>query len=286
MSIYTSGSAASRNRLKADCEQCFGLCCTALPFSSSSDFAMDKPAGQPCSNLNDHFKCGIHSRLRQSGFKGCTVYDCFGAGQQVSQITFKGVDWREDALKASLMFHVFPMMWQLHELLWYVTQAREMCSSSTDGLELEQMLDKTEQLTLLGPEELAQINLPEHRAEVNTLLVKYSEQIRAEAASRFKISSRHNIKRGADLIGAKLNNADLRCANLRGVYFIASDLRGADLRFADVIGADFRDADISGADLSDVLFLTQMQVNAAIGDKLTKLPPYFDTPDHWLTSTS
>jgi len=32
----------------------------------------------------------IHNDLRRHGFPGCAVYDCFSAGQQVSQVTFAG----------------------------------------------------------------------------------------------------------------------------------------------------------------------------------------------------
>ena len=80
--------------LRADCGSCFGLCCVALPFARSADFAVDKPAGKACGNLRDDFRCGVHDRLRTEGFSGCTVYDCFGAGQKVSQGTFGGESWR------------------------------------------------------------------------------------------------------------------------------------------------------------------------------------------------
>lgn len=86
--------------LRADCGQCFGLCCVALPFARSADFAIDKGAGEPCPNLESDFRCGIHTRLRRTGFTGCTVYDCFGAGQRVSQVTFGGVDWRSGSRSA------------------------------------------------------------------------------------------------------------------------------------------------------------------------------------------
>ena len=89
-----SGPEPRRNLL-ADCGNCFGLCCVALAFTASADFAMDKEAGEPCRNLQSDFRCGIHRTLRAQGFPGCTVYDCFGAGQQVSQVTFGGRDWRE-----------------------------------------------------------------------------------------------------------------------------------------------------------------------------------------------
>jgi hypothetical protein len=57
----------------------------APAFSASADFAIDKKAGQPCPNLQADFRCGVHSQLRQRGFTGCAVFDCFGAGQYVSQ---------------------------------------------------------------------------------------------------------------------------------------------------------------------------------------------------------
>lgn len=78
-----------------------------------------------------------------------------------------------------------------------------------------------------------------------------------------------------DFFGAKLKEADLK-----GVLFIAADLRGADMRLTDLIGADFRDADLRGADLTGSIFLTQAQVNAAKGDRYTKLPASVRKPDH------
>ena len=105
-----------REDLGADCANCFGLCCVALAFSRSSDFPVDKPAGEPCGNLDAEDACTIHQRLRPEGFVGCTVFDCFGAGQKVSRRTFGGVSWREDADVRARMFAVFPLMRRLHEL--------------------------------------------------------------------------------------------------------------------------------------------------------------------------
>jgi hypothetical protein len=81
--------------LKADCANCFGLCCVALQFTASSDFAFDKAAAEPCRNLLADFGCSIHPQLRQRGMKGCTVYECFGAGQRVAQQTYAGQSWRD-----------------------------------------------------------------------------------------------------------------------------------------------------------------------------------------------
>src|SRR5205823_14753122 len=112
-----------RTALRADCSRCVGLCCVAPAFAASADFAIDKRAGQPCPDLHADFRCGIHDRLRQGGFPGCAAYDCFGAGQHVTEVTFGGRDWRRTPGIAERMFAVFGVVRQLHELLWYLTEA-------------------------------------------------------------------------------------------------------------------------------------------------------------------
>ncbi|MDN7246006.1 pentapeptide repeat-containing protein [Planococcus shenhongbingii] len=271
-----------QKNLKADCGNCFALCCAGLCFTASADFAFDKAAGVPCPNLQSDFRCGIHEDLRRSGFKGCTVFDCYGSGQKVSQVTFKGKDWRKDPGAAKEMFAVFPVMTQLHEMLWYLADAMKQETAKQIYNELEEMMQKTERLTLLEVPELMALDIPIHRAQVNDLLVKASELARADVLKRNKgRKSKKLTQRNADMMGAELKGADLKGVDFRGAYFIAANLRQADLRTADLIGADFRDADISGADLSTSLFLTQVQANAAIGDCHTKLPEAISRPDHW-----
>ncbi|WP_256757558.1 pentapeptide repeat-containing protein [Cohnella sp. WQ 127256] len=285
---YNNSSALphrSRLSLQADCEKCFGLCCVALPFAASVDFAMDKAAGQPCHNLQDNFRCGIHTTLRQRGLKGCTVYDCFGAGQKISQSTYGGRDWRQAPETAKQMFELLPLMRQLHELLWYLSEALTLQAARSIHGAMSLALVETERLADLDPDSLLVIDVVAHRADVNALLQQTSELVRAEALRQLKssVGRRKSYDRGADLIGAKLKGADLRGANLRGAYLIAADLRGADLRVADLIGADLRDTDLRGANLTDSIFLTQAQLNAAKGDANTKLPPSFTRPSHWST---
>ncbi|WP_072338101.1 MULTISPECIES: pentapeptide repeat-containing protein [unclassified Paenibacillus] len=276
-------SDKQRSHLKADCANCFGLCCAALPFAVSADFAVDKQAGQPCTHLQTDFRCGVHAQLRQLGFRGCTVYDCFGAGQHLSQVTYGGQDWRQTPDRAQEMFDAFPIMRHLHELLWYLSEALTLKPASGMREALSEALDKTERLTRLSPGELLALDAGAHRAEVNLLLLRTSELVREDALRRYPAASkrRKTYSRGADLIGAKLQGADLRGANLRGAYLIAANLRGADLRGADLIGADLRDAELHGADLTESLFLTQAQLNSAKGDASVKLPPILSRPAHW-----
>ena len=264
-----------RLSLRADCERCVGLCCVAPAFSASADFAIDKAAGQACPNLRADFRCAIHSRLRQQGFPGCAVYDCFGAGQKVAQVTFGGQDWRRTPRIATRMFTVFTIMRQLHELLWYLNEALALQAARPLHGALGLALEETERLTHGSPDALVDLDVAAHRRDVNALLLRASEMVRAAAGRR-------GIDRGgADLVGRKLRGADLRGANLRGAYLIGADLSGADLRMADLTGADCRGADLSAADLSGSIFLTQSQLDAAKGDLDTRLPPSLTRPAHW-----
>jgi uncharacterized protein YjbI with pentapeptide repeats len=257
--------------LRADCERCFALCCVAPAFAASADFAIDKPAGHACPNLLAEHRCGIHADLRQRGFRGCTVYDCFGAGQHVSQVTFGGHDWRHEPR----MLDVFPVVRQLHELLWYLTEASTLPAASPLHATLDDALTRTRALTNADPDALLALDVGAHRQDMNALLLRASELARAGIRPK-------RDHRGADLIGAKLRGADLRGASLRGALLIGADLRAADLRCADVIGADFRTADLRGADLTGALFLIQSQLDAAKGDATTTLPSTLTRPGHWV----
>ena len=272
-----------RRNLRAECEKCFGLCCVALYFSASEGFPVDKDAGHPCLNLQPDFRCSVHKSLSELGLKGCLAFDCFGAGQKVAVVTFAGNDWRKAPESAKQMYEVFLIMRQLHELLWYLTEALTLEPARPVHGMLSSMLDETEQLTCLSPEALLGLDVAAHRADVNTLLLKTSELMRAETRRGQKAISgrKKNIGKGTGLIAADLRRIDLRGTNLRGACLIAADLRGADLSGVDLIGADFRDTDIRGADLTRSIFLTQAQLNTAKGDAGTKLLPSFTRPAHW-----
>lgn len=72
---------------------------------------------------------------------------------------------------------------------------------------------------------------------------------------------------GADLMATRLNGTNLRAAD-----FSDANLDAADLIRADVSGADFTRTRLYGANLVGIIGLTQVQLDAACGDKTTKLP--------------
>jgi hypothetical protein len=265
----------ARAHLRADCANCAGLCCVAPAFAASADFAIDKPAGQACPNLREDFRCGIHAQLRDRGFPGCTVFDCFGAGQHITQQTFGGHSWREAPELATTQFAVLPVMRQLHETLWYLVEAEQLPSAAPLRPEVRAARERTERLAAGSADELVALDVGAHRGAVGELLQRVSELVRTG------VRGRGRDRRGADLMGKDLRRTNLRAASLRGAYLIGADLRSADLGAADLLGADLRAADLRGADLGECLFLTQPQVTAARGDLSTRLPAGVTRPPHW-----
>lgn len=269
--------------LRVDCEKCFGFCCVALYFSASEGFPTDKDAGKPCINLQSDFKCAVHKELREKGLKGCTAYECFGAGKKVAQVTYDGRDWRNNPKTAKQMFDVFLVMRQLHEMLWYLTEALRMQHDSCIKDEISHRISETMRITNLDADSLIELDIVSHRNKVNALLSKTSELVRNKARKGQKtaLKRKNTIVGRLNLIGSDLKKVNLKGEDLRGAFLIAADLRGVDLSGADLIGADLRDADIRGANLTNSIFITQAQINSAKGDYNTKLPISLTRPTYW-----
>jgi len=252
------------SRLEADCTRCFGLCCVALPFARSADFPVDKAGGEPCRNLLADHRCGIHDRLASEGWRGCVTFDCFGAGQQVSQVTFGGVSWREAPGTGPTMYAVLPVMRQMHEMLVHLHDALALEPEDRVRAGVTAALAEVDAATAGSPEQVLAVDLVALRSRVGELLRDVSARERAQRRRRIGIPvPPRRVRAGADLVAADLRGRDLRTADLRGALLIAADLRDADLRWADLLGADLRDADLRGARLEGALFLTRPQLAAA-----------------------
>jgi hypothetical protein len=114
------------SRLRADCARCAALCCVALAFDRSEQFAFDKPAGEPCPNLKSTCRCRIHESLAVSGFPGCAAYDCQGAGPYVTQQLFGGLSWRDDARLLAPMMDAFAQIRAILEMRGLVAAALKL----------------------------------------------------------------------------------------------------------------------------------------------------------------
>lgn len=258
-------SAAPRS---ADCSRCLALCCVGPAFAASADFAIDKPAGTPCPHLRADHACGIHAHLHERGFPGCVTFDCFGAGQQVVEVTFGGGSRREPA-----MFAALEVLRPLHEVLALLDEA---VASPAHGVAAADLRARVEEMVTRDADALAAVDVGAVRRAAGAVF----DGVVAEAHS----GRRGGDLRGADLVGRDLRRRDLRAARLRGALLLGADLRGVDLDRAEMLGADLRGADVRGARLAGALLLTDPQLAAARGDAATTVPAHLVRPPHWIPS--
>lgn len=112
--------------LQPDCTKCAALCCVALALDPSDMFAIDKPAGVACPNLNDGGRCDIHGDLEGCGFLGCVRYDCLGAGPRVTQDLFAGKTWQQDPELRAPMMAAFWKMLRVHAQMSLLVAAGDL----------------------------------------------------------------------------------------------------------------------------------------------------------------
>jgi hypothetical protein len=261
----STDTSLSHADLHGDCRHCHALCCTVFGFSRSADFAADKPAGSPCTHLGSTFSCTIHDALRPRGYRGCTVFDCFGAGQAVSA-----------RIPAEHVAAAFPRMKQLHEMLWYLDEVQHRAFAPETVAAARILASSITRSSRSDASELLTLDLGLLHEQVRALLIDVSVELRASYLA--SAAPDPQLGPGADLAGRSLRGRRLCGADLRGACLIGTDLRDSDLTAVDLLGADLRDARLDGADLSSALYLTGPQVAAARGDHDTTLPPWVPAP--------
>lgn len=261
-----------QTKLKINCEKCSGLCCVALYCNKTDGFPTNKDAGIPCKHLDSDFRCDIHSNLASKNMRGCLAYDCFGAGQKVTQRYASGVDWKAVSNQAAEIFQVFIIVFQLHQMEWYLVEALSLTFNAHLKSVIRELISQNEQMTAQQPYEILCLDIENYRQKVNQTLKEVSEDITVCPSGGAKTK---------DFFGK-----DFKKANLGGIDFsmsvmIVTNLEGCNLRHANFLGVDMRDANIKNTDLSQCAFLTQMQINSAKGNINTKLPKNLLHPVAW-----
>ncbi|MCS1382139.1 MULTISPECIES: hypothetical protein [Lysinibacillus] len=112
---------------------------------------------------------------------------------------------------------------------------------------MHEQLETLLTLSKLEATALVVLDIPPIRQPVNNLLLETSAQIRNKLV--FNTVSKKNAP------------------HHRGANWIGKNLKGKDLTATDT-----------------AMFLTQMQINSAIGNHQTKLPFYLRMPSHWHTA--
>lgn len=161
---------APSSDLQGDCARCQGLCCVSLAFDRSEWFAFDKPAGEPCRHLLASTRCRQHARLEAAGQGGCASYDCYGAGQRVTQELLPGVSWRHAADEGRALFGAFLRLRDVHELRLLLRQAAQLSLPQAAYAEGRRLLQQLEPARGFTPAGLAALDVEALRVEVHAYL--------------------------------------------------------------------------------------------------------------------
>ena len=80
-------SSENSNVYTSDCDNCDALCCIA-PDIVANDYK--KPKNTVCDYLKtEEKKCGIYNERIKHGFSCCIQFECYGAGQAVTELFHK-----------------------------------------------------------------------------------------------------------------------------------------------------------------------------------------------------
>lgn len=225
------------------------------------------------------YRCSIHSKLISHKLKGCLAYDCFGAGQKVAQKIYEDQNWKNTPEIANEMFETFLIVQKLHQMLWYLVEAKTLVpDQKLKGL-IKCLILENEKMCLLPPKEILNIDIEEYRTTVNDIL-KQTGKLVYESISIHGNKSINN-KPSFDYMGKNFKKVNLDGKDFSMCLLIASNLEGCSLHGTNFLGADLRDANIKNTDLSQSIFLTQGQINSAKGNHNTTLPPMLSRPTTW-----
>lgn len=261
--------------LKIDCSKCSGLCCTALFFSKMDGFPEDKIAGKPCVNLQYDFRCKIHAELKKRRMKGCLDYDCFGAGQKVTQTIYNNSNWRTEHNKSQQIFDVFLVAFQVHQILYFLAEAKTIIPARELWNYINTLIKKGIDICNTSPQDILTFDIDEYKKQVNECLRKINSLIKLNYNYKNKVHQKNYI-------GKRFKEKNFNGMDFSMSLLIATNFEGCSFNGANFLGADTRDTNFSSSDLSDSVFLTQGQVNSAQGNSDTKLPSNLSHPMTWI----
>lgn len=203
------------------------------------------------------------------------AYDCFGAGQKVTQTVYHGKSWKDKDVKPDEMYRVFLAVYQLHQMLWYLNEAALLIPAADIYGVIESAIQDLDRLIRQTPEALLKLDLEACREKTNLLLKEVWHRVQNTVKSTVE------PQKSVDFIGKDFKKAVLDGQDFSMSLLIAANLEGCSLGGANFLGADLRDANFKNADLRESIFLTQAQVNTAKGNAYTKLPEFVTCPKTW-----
>ena len=91
---------------RADCSKCCGLCCVVPDHWPCRAFSLTNQQ-KPLAPSERRHRCAIHATRQIHGYTACAAFDCFGAGQWITQTLFGGARWTQSSDLARQMFSAY-----------------------------------------------------------------------------------------------------------------------------------------------------------------------------------
>jgi hypothetical protein len=206
--------------------------------------------------------------------KGCIGYDCFGAGQHVTQYIYKGEAWQTSQGQSKEIFDAFVMVFQLYQIRYFLEESKIIIPAKELWSDIQNLINKNEALCNSTPQSILEVDIRSYRSKVNIIL----RQVCNCVIKCFKDSDNKKL---TEFLGRNFKKRDMSGLDLSMKLLIATNFDSCIFDGTIFLGADTRDTNFSNADLREAAFLTQGQINSAKGNRNTKLPKHLDYPITW-----
>ena len=146
--------------------------------------------------------------------KGCIGYDCFGAGQQVTQSIYFGQTWQSMPEQAKEIFDVFIVVFQLYQIRYFLLESLTILPAQVLKSGIKALIEENEMVCNCEPQNIILFNMENYRSRVNVLLKQvcglFQKSLRSE-----------NKKCPSDFLGRDFRNKDMRGLDLRDAVFLS-----------------------------------------------------------------
>lgn len=129
-----------------------------------------------------------------------------------------GMDWTSGSDKADKIFQAFLIIFQLHQMEWYLLESLSLISDSSLMSDIKALISENEQMTSQKMDTILQLNVEKYKERVNRILKQVSSMMSVHS------SGKHEHKH---LFGKNFKHANLNGRKgLRLMYHCLFDLRG------------------------------------------------------------
>jgi len=166
------------------------------------------------------------------------------------------------------------IIFQLYQIRYFLEESTKIIPAKVLWNDIEKLIIENKALCNYNTKSILDIDIDSYKNKVNIIIKQVCNFV-------IKTSNNSDNVMISDFSGKNFIKRDMSGLDLSMKLIIASNFDSCIFDGTVFLGADTRDADFSNADLRDAVFLTQGQINAAKGNRNTKLPKHLYYPITW-----